>query len=313
MWPAVRLGLSPLSPDRSVGPSSSSRVLPAPGRMNPEFAPPSVGPGFRAPTHRLPRAGIPAPGIVTKLSWAHEVSGVPSLTPPRPHPPEASRPGCSGTVASPARGSAEAAPRVSGPRRRPMGPHAAAAAAATAAATAAPAESRRTAARPRPREAQSRASPARRVPAAATSRAPLPRAARTGAESPLLARLSQLRGAGALPSLLDVGGDSLPLVDARGGNSLPGVTGTGGGDSPAGMTRWAGIPQSPALQRAESLRVNSEPPWALASEISVSWGGKDGARWQLRIYRWRGLGRHLGGRAGARGLEVAFAQHVTRH
>lgn len=202
---------------------------------------------------------------------------------------------------------------MSGPRRRPMGPHAAAAAAATAGATAAPAESRRTAARPRPREAQSRASPARRVPAAATSRAPLPRAARTGAESPLLARLSQLRGAGALPSLLDVGGDSLPLVDARGGNSLPGVTGTGGGDSPAGMTRWAGIPQSPTLPRAESLRVNSEPHWALASEISVSWGGKDGARWQLRIYRWRGLGRHLGGRAGARGLEVAFAQHFTRH
>lgn len=168
------------------------------------------------------------------------------------------------------------------------------------------------------REPPHRGSPATtggaiRVPAAPTSRAPLPRAARTGAESPLLARLSQLRGAGALPSLLDVGGDSLPLVDARGGNSLPGVTGTGGGDSPAGMTRWAGIPESPTLPRAESLRVNSEPHWALASEISVSWGGKDGARWQLRIYRWRGLGRHLGGRAGARGLEVAFAQHFTRH
>lgn len=96
MWPAVRLRLSPLSPDRSVGPSSRSRVLPAPGRMNPEFAPPSVGPGFRAPTHRLPGAGIPAPGIVTKLSWAHEVSGVPSLTLPAPTHPKPHVPAAAG-------------------------------------------------------------------------------------------------------------------------------------------------------------------------------------------------------------------------
>ena len=181
MWPVVRLGLSPLSPDRSVRPSSRGRVLPAPGRMNPEFAPPSVGPGFRAPTHRLPGAGIPAPGFVTKLSWAHEVSGVPSLTSPHPHPPKAPRPGRSGTVASPARGSAEAAPRASGPRRRPVGPQAVAAAAATAGATAAPAESRRAAARPQPREAQSRAPPARRVPGPAGSRrSHLPRPAAPG-------------------------------------------------------------------------------------------------------------------------------------
>lgn len=167
---------------------------------------------------------------------------------------------------------------------------------------------RRNPGRPRPG-----ASPARRVPAAATSRAPLPRAARTGAESPLLARLSQLRGAGALPSLLDgrgfppsgrFEGRELPSwSDRDGGRGFPCRNDQVGGDSPE--------PRTPAGR--ESLRVNSEPPRTLASEIWVSWGGKDGARWQLRISRWRGLGRHLGGRAGARGLEVAFAQHFTRH
>jgi hypothetical protein len=44
-----------------------------------------------------------------------------------------------------------------------------------------------------------------------------------------------------------MGGDSFPLLDPRGGNYLPGVTGPGGGDSPAGMTRWAGIPPSKPL------------------------------------------------------------------
>ena len=76
----------PLSPARSVGPSSRGRVLPAPSRMHREFAPPNVGPGFSSPTRRLAGAGIPAPGLVPKLSWAHAVSGVPSLRLHRPPP-----------------------------------------------------------------------------------------------------------------------------------------------------------------------------------------------------------------------------------
>lgn len=76
----------PLSPARSVGPSSRGRVLPAPSRMHREFAPPNVGPGFSSPTRRLAGAGIPAPGLVPKLSWAHAVSGVPRFRPHRPPP-----------------------------------------------------------------------------------------------------------------------------------------------------------------------------------------------------------------------------------
>ncbi|XP_069901184.1 proline-rich protein HaeIII subfamily 1-like [Globicephala melas] len=59
----------PLSPARSVGPSSRGRVLPAPSRMQREFAPPNVGPGFSSPTRRLAGAGIP------HLDWSLNFPG----------------------------------------------------------------------------------------------------------------------------------------------------------------------------------------------------------------------------------------------
>lgn len=186
---------------------------------------------------------------------------------------EASRPGCSGTVASPARGSAEAAPRVSGPRRRPMGPHAL----PPPPPPLPPPRLPRAAAprpRPRPREAGIPGVPARRVPAAATSRAAA--GARTG-------RAALAPSAARWGSAMDVGGDSLPLVDARA--ELPSwVTGTGGGDSPAGMTGWAGIPQA----RTPAGRVP-------AGEF----GAWLASRGNLSI-----LGRRMG-RNGSSGLQMA--------
>lgn len=74
-----------------------------------------------------------------------------------------------------------------------------------------------------------------------------PPPARTGAGSELLAAR---RSAGMLRASR-MGGDSFPRLDSRGGNYLPGVTGPGGGDSPAGMTRWAGIPPSKPLSRED--------------------------------------------------------------
>lgn len=78
---------------------------------------------------------------------------------------------------------------------------------------------------------------------------------------------SLLRRAGAPP-----GWAGIPpaLVDSRGGNCLPGVTGTGGGDSPAGMTRWAGIPPSEAHRRQNPLE-RTPSPGALTSETWGSW------------------------------------------
>lgn len=268
-------------------------MLPIPRRMRGEFATPNAGPGFRAPTHRPPRAGIPAPGFVTKLSYSHGVSGVAHL-PLSPHPFEAPRFGCSRTVASPAQGSAEAtgAPRAFGPRRRPAGPRAAAAAAATAGATAAPARSCSAAVRPQPREAQSQAPTARRVPAAATHLVFPPGAARTGAGSLLLRQLSQLRGAGDPPSLQD--GRGFPPSGRFEGRELPSWSDRDGGRGfPCRNDKVGG--DSPELCTPESLGANREPWGAGFGNLGIL-GGKDPGRWQLRISRWRSSGRHLGGR-----------------
>lgn len=162
---------------------------------------PQRGTRLRLPAHRLAAAGIPAPGFVTKLSWAHAVSEV---APPTPF--GAPRPGRGRTVVSPARGSSEvpAASRWFGPRRRPAGPRAAAdAAAATAGAAAAPARSCSAAVLPQPREAQSPAPAARRVPTVATPPRLRARGPRTRRRESARAGLSQLRGAGDPRSLQD--------------------------------------------------------------------------------------------------------------
>lgn len=138
---------------------------------------------------------------------------------------------------------------------------------------------------------------ARRVPAAATP----PRLPSWGRLGPVLPALG-VRSVLCSPSCSALGirgasrmgGDSLPLVESRGGNSLPGVTATGGGDSPTGTARWAGIPPSTAHRRQCVPRVNPESRCAGFIHLSIS-GGKDPRRWQLRISKWRGSGRHLGG------------------
>lgn len=81
----------PQSRSRSVQPPPLRCALPVPGRMLEEFAPPNVGPRFGVLTPRPARAGIPAPRFVAKLSWAHTVSGVPSLPHPLPTRSRASR------------------------------------------------------------------------------------------------------------------------------------------------------------------------------------------------------------------------------
>lgn len=130
----------------------------------------------------------------------------------------------------------------------------------------------------------------------AASHCPPP--ARSGAGSELLAAQ---RSAGMLRASR-MGGDSFPLLDSRGGNYLPGVTGPGGGDSPAGMTRWAGIPPEQAPEPGGRLSQGNSSPGAPAS-----WGsweepiqGDCGSELPCR----QGLGRHLGGRTRARRLNL---------
>lgn len=219
----------------SALPSSRGRVLPAPGRIRGEFAPRNVGHSFGTPNHRVVAAGIPAPGFVSKLSPAHAVSEVPPHPHPNPHilATADDRFTCTRLV----RGSCcflrvrTQAPPGETPRRcccRRCGRRACSelqrSDAPTAAGGAIP------------------GARARRAPAVATT----PRLPARGRDAPALGVRSWIGSPSCavlrIHGASRMGGDSLPLVDSRGGNSLPGVTGTGGGDSPAGMTRWAGIP-----------------------------------------------------------------------
>lgn len=212
----------PLSRSRSVQPPPLRCALPVPGRMLEEFAPPNVGPRFGVLTPRPARAGIPAPRFVAKLSWAHTVSGVPSL--PQPLPTRSRRvPAAAGRSLHllAARPRLPRLPRTSRPRRHPAGPRAAAATAATTGAAAAPAPSCKAAVRRQPREAQSRCPglglrllrclqpPPRRVP--------LPWAGTHRRWSPLLAALrkgsAEPPGWAGIPSLWLIRGAGTPFPE----------------------------------------------------------------------------------------------------
>ncbi|XP_046527171.1 serine/arginine repetitive matrix protein 1-like [Equus quagga] len=202
-----------MSPTRSVRPSSRGCVLPAPVRMQGEFAPPNVGPGLGAPTHRLAGAGFQHLDLSLNFPRRTRSRGMPPPTPtPTPIRSPRSRPqrGCRFTCSRLFRGSC-CSSRVrtqtppGGTLRR----------------------CRRCCHRQRHRRCRRRAYPElqrRRSPAAAggailgacgTARgsagprsrhptaSPCPGPARTGARSVLLARLSQLRRAGDPPSLQD--------------------------------------------------------------------------------------------------------------
>lgn len=84
-----------------------------------------------------------------------------------------------------------------------------------------------------------------------------------------------------------MGGDSFPVLESRGGNYLPGVTGPGGGDSPAGMTRWAGIPPSKPLG-GQGGSPRNQQFWC--TRFLGILGGTDPGRLRLRIAMQAGYG-----------------------
>lgn len=165
-WPCPkcaqqRLGLSRCPQPALPGSLPQGHLLPAPGKVQGEFAPRNVGHSFGTPNHLLAEAGIPAPYLSRNFPRrTRSRRGHPRATPP---PSEAPRPGRSRTVLSPVRGSSEApaAAGAFGPRRRPARPRNAAAAAG---ASAAPARNCSAAVLRKPQEAQSRAPAARRLP-----------------------------------------------------------------------------------------------------------------------------------------------------
>lgn len=102
---------------RSVQPSPLHRAPHALDWRGEEFGLPNVGPRLGTPTHRLPGAGISLPDLSLNFLGCQ--------APPDPaRPTGALSPVSSGTVASPARGSAEApaTPLAFRPRRRPAVP-----------------------------------------------------------------------------------------------------------------------------------------------------------------------------------------------